>query len=213
MNNERFLEAINRLSFTHSIEAVQTFARSSHEREQEEVLLQICVILYFAERQKNAELNFENFVLGHFLTGVLNQLEWRQKLMSQMSYKSFLSSYIAKTYELYRTHRVETLLKYTPYTSRVDGEEIYLPTWLSQSEAQHVKQIQQSITGDFFKNIFSIIHNRYKHQFFAKHFWVLLMWLSLGTVLAVSLALSSKGSLVNLVSSIQGWFAFLRGDY
>lgn len=219
MNGERFLEAINRLPFQQSIEALRSFAHSSKSDAHEQALLQMLIVLNLNQRtfatpsrDETATTEFTDAVLKSFYKSVLPGCSFFQKLLAQLCYPKFLSVYLTWVYSQYRNVRVETLLRYGDRDRLVEtaGSD-HIPSVLNETEEELATVYKSSITEDkLLRSCYSIVHARWKHRFYTRNLWICLMWLSLASVAVLSVMLSNRGSPFQFLDAILGWFEFFR---
>lgn len=226
MNGERFLEAINRLPFQESIEALRSFARSSKTDTHEQALLQMLIVLNLnAQTQmpgvsvsKTHEISettttqLTESIVQSFYHSVLPRCSFFQKLAVQLRYPRFLAAYLTWVYGQYRQVRVETLLRYVN-RARIDAvEQIeHIPRLLNDTEEELTTKHKSSITDErILYSCFLVAHERWMHRFYTKNLWIGLMWLSLASVTVVSIMVSTKGSPFQFFEAIFGWFEFFR---
>lgn len=226
MNGERFLEAINRLPFQESTQALRSFARSSKTDTHEQALLQMLIVLNLNRQAltpaistlKTDEINetattlFTESILQSFYKSVLPGCSFFQKLLTQLRYPKFLSVYLTWVYSQYRQVRVETLLRYVDRNRLEIGEQTeHIPRFLNDVEEELTTQYKSSITDDkVLQSVFGAVHERWKHRFYTRNLWIWLMWLSLASVTVLSIMLSTQGSPFQFFEAIFGWLEFFR---
>lgn len=217
MNGERFLEAINRLPFSNSVDALRSFARTSRFEAYEQALLQMLVVLDVGQarvtsgRPNKIDLSFSSSTLNLFYESVLPKCSFVQKIVIQNFYRRFLSVYMTCVYQLYRQRRVENLLRYVDVSKLEICSPDKMQDLLIETEQFIFIKYKASITEfKSLKECFVDINKQWKHQFYTKNIWISLMWISLAGVLLLSIALSTRGSPFKIFEAVVGWFEFFR---